>query len=303
MPASYLNRFMGSAADCLDAFTAGLFVADSATGKLKLEAFHSLSDAVIPGAVIGEGQGFLSWVMKNQRPLQVPRFKRDSRTLGFYADDVGLKSFLAVPLPRQAGVICVDSRSRFAFSAKHERILESLGNAVVELLDAERSRAQADFYARVMQWQMKSFSGCKEAVAAFLEVLGLDAAVVVRHLEDTSFFVVEDVFRKGEPVRSTEDLRGKRFPLGQGMAGWVAKHRSSLLLDRRKRDKEQGFILHPDEPLNPGPVVIGIFCPYKDHALVVNYCFLFSGPADISFWPDNIVNMLEFLLKGLLPWR
>jgi len=135
LPASYLNRVMGSVADCLDAFSACLFVSGVSGSSLRLKAFHSLSDSVIPGAVIEEGQGFISWVMKNQKPIHVPRFNRDSRTLGFYRDDAGLKSLLAVPLPGKAGVISVDSRSRFAFLPKHERILRSLGEAVLELLE------------------------------------------------------------------------------------------------------------------------------------------------------------------------
>ncbi len=304
MPASYLDKVMGSVADCLDAFSACLFVSGVSGSSLRLKAFHSLSDSVIPGAVIEEGQGFISWVMKNQKPIHVPRFNRDSRTLGFYRDDAGLKSLLAVPLPGKAGVISVDSRSRFAFLPKHERILRSLGEAVLELLDAEKSRALADFYSGIMKWQMTAFKSNGEAVRALLEVLGLDTVIVVRHLEDTSFYVVEDVVGRGRPGgRSGKGLYGKRIPLGQGLAGWVVKHRSGILLDRRRKGTEPGLLLFPGETLDPGPVALGVFCPSEKEGLDVSYCFLFSGSADTSFWPADVVNMLEFLLKGMLPWH
>ncbi len=303
MPAQYLNNFMGSVADCTDAFTAGLFVSEAGTARLRLRAFHSLSDAVIPDAVIGDGQGFLSWVMKNQRPIQVPRFNRDSRTLGYYSEDVGLKSFLSVPMPGRAGVICVDSRSRFAFAVKHERILESIASAALDLLEAERQKALAGFYSRIMRWQMTSFNGPGAAMEAFLDILCLETAVILRHLEGTSFLVVEDLRQKHVVRGPAVDIRGERIPLGQGMAGWVAKHRSSILMDRRSRGTEKRFILFPEEPLVSGPTVAGIFCPSGNRDLDVNYCFMFAGEADPSSWPPEFLEIMEFLLKGLVPWH
>ncbi len=301
LPRPYLHKFIGSVVDCLDAFTAALFIFEPDKKRLKLEAFHSLSDAIVPEAVIEEGKGFLSWVMKHQRPVHVPRFNRDSVSLGFYNKDVGLKSFLAVPLPDEAGVLCVDSRSRYAFSVKHERILHALAETACQLLKAERNRGLLDFYARVMKWQMASYETHEEALVDLLNALDFEVAIVARHLVDTSFIVVEDIL-KGEG-RAGQSLIGEKIPLSQGIAGWIAKHESSILLERRRRDSERGYLLRSGEPFKSGPVVAAIFCPNEGEGLGMNYCFVFSGSADVSKWPTDFLQVMEFLLKGLLPWH
>ncbi len=303
LPLSYLNRFLGSVADCLDAFTAALFVFEHETKRLKLRAFHSLSDAVIPDVVIEEGQGFLSWVMRHQRPLQVPRFNRDSRSLGFYDRDAGLKSFLAVPLPDKAGVLCVDSKARFAFSAKHEKILEALAVTAYELLSAETSRGLLGFYASLLRWQMSCYESHEAAVIDLLQILSLDTAIVARHLVGTSFVVVEDVLGVDPGCPTPGLFRGEKIRLGQGITGWVAKHRSSILLDKRKNYAGKSFLLRPGEPFVFGPVVVGVFCPSMAEVLGINYCFVFSGDGDTSCWPSDFLRIMEFVLKGLTPWH
>ncbi len=303
LPGQYLNRFLGSVADCLDAYTAALFVFEEKTRELRLRAFHSLSEAVMPGAVIGEGQGFVSWVMKNQRPVQVPRFRRDSRTLGFYQEDAGLKSFLAVPLPEKTGVLSVDSRSRFAFAVKHERILETMAVTVYELLNAEKTAGRLEFYSAVMEWQMRGRENFRRAVSGLLDILGLDTAIVVRHLGDSSFIVVEDVVNREGKGIDARKLRGEKAGLNEGMAGWVAKHESSILLERHQKSSKRGFLLRSGEPFTFGTVVAGVFCPSTGDGLGVDYCFIFSGEADTASWPPDILKILEFFLKGFVPWH
>ena len=303
LPGQYLNRFLGSVADCLDAYTAALFVFEEKTRQLRLRAFHSLSEEVMPGAVIGEGQGFVSWVMRNQRPVQVPRFRRDSRTLGFYQEDAGLKSFLAVPLPEKTGVLSVDSRSRFAFAVKHERILETMAAAAYELLNAEKTAGRLEFYSSVTEWQMRGHENSGQAVLELLEILGLDTAIVARHFGDRSFIVVEDVLDRAGKGIDCRRLRGEKVGLNEGMAGWVAKHESSILLERHQEGSKRGFLLRPGEPFSFGTVVAGVFCPSIGDGLGVDYCFIFSGEADTASWPPDVLKILEFFLKSFVPWH
>ncbi|RUM91014.1 MAG: hypothetical protein DSZ23_01815 [Thermodesulfatator sp.] len=304
LPRQFLNNFMGTVADCLDAFTAALFVYEPETRRLCLNQYHSLSDNIVPRAVIEEGHGFVSWVMKNQRALQVPRFNRDSRTLGFYSTDVGLKSFLAVPLPEMAGVLCVDSRSRFAFAQKHERILESLARTAYNFMVAEKGSLQARFYSSILKWQMTSHEDRRTALESLAELLGFEVAIAARHLVGTSFVVIEDIVQKGDASHVAMKFQGEKVPLGQGIAGWVARHESSILLERDSAQPRKGSLLVPDEPFMFGPVVAGVFCGNEgEDTLDVNYCFVFSGDADTSSWPGDILKVLEFLLKGRLPWH
>lgn len=303
LPGQCLNGFLGSVADCLDAFTAALFIFDDEKRGLRLRAFHSLSEAVIPGVVIRDGQGFVSWVMKHQRPVQVPRFRRDSRTLGFYQKDAGLKSFLAVPLPDKKGVLSVDSRSRFAFAVKHERILEAMAVTACELLNAEKAAGRLEFYSAVMEWQMRGHEDSRRAVSEFLGILGLDTAIVARHLEDRSFIVVVDVLERAGKGLDARTLRGEKVGLHEGMAGWVVRHESSILLEGHQEGSKRSFLLRPNEPFSFGGVVAGVFCPSMGEGLGVDYCFIFSGETDTASWPPDILKILEFFVKGFVPWH
>ncbi len=330
LPGQSLDRFAGSVADCLDAFTVALFVVEAKSRRLRLRAFHSLSDSIIPGAVIGEGKGFISWVMKNQRLLHVPYFRRDSRTLGFYSADKGLKSFMAVPLPGRMGVLSADSRSRYAFSSKHERILEAQAVVACELLEAEKAAGLLDFYSSVLKWQMTEFDNCREALSGLLDLLGLDTAAVVHHLPGKQFLVVEELINRGDHhlleggiacsslpgheesvCRGPQDgcdcfnsiLRDVKIGLNEGIAGWVVKHRTGILLERRHESERQGSLLCRDEPFRFGPVILGVFIPCRDQDIRADYGFVFSGDADMALWPSNITEIIEFLLKDVVPWH
>jgi len=104
------------------------------SGHLELGGYHSLSSEVITSCRIDSQTGLIGWVAKHSRSIHVSPFDRDSRTLGVYAADQSLKSFIGIPVKLDqssvAGVIACDSRKSYAFSKLQGKLLENLAAEV-----------------------------------------------------------------------------------------------------------------------------------------------------------------------------
>ena len=107
----------------LEAFTTALFIAPKQDGKLELVSYQSLSRNIDLEVVIGPGEGLIGWVHKNGKPINVDQFETDTRRLLFYKTDESIKSFMAVPLGDINGVLAVDSKQKYIFTEKSQKIL------------------------------------------------------------------------------------------------------------------------------------------------------------------------------------
>ena len=100
---------------------------------LDLVAAHSLAQSILPTCKLPLETGLVGWVAKHNRSIHVSPFDRDSRTLGTYAEDEKLKSWVGVPIPldfipatQLVGVLSCDSKKSFAFSKLHVKLIEEL---------------------------------------------------------------------------------------------------------------------------------------------------------------------------------
>lgn len=145
-PSAVLNQFadtvrLGSAG------VAGSYRAD----VLEVGGYHSLSNDIVPGAMIPREGGLIGWVAKHARAIHVSPFEHDSRTLGVYAHDQHLKSFIGIPIcfasnsekAALTGVIACDSKKAFAFSKLQGKLLEEFALEVTRLvnLSLEQTRS------------------------------------------------------------------------------------------------------------------------------------------------------------------
>lgn len=110
---------------------------------LELGAFHSLSNSVVKNCRLSSETGLIGWVAKHKRSIHVSPFDRDSRTLGIYAEDQGLKSFIGVPIKlgeaftsqhSLAGVITCDSKKSYAFSKLQGKLIENLAEEIANTI-------------------------------------------------------------------------------------------------------------------------------------------------------------------------
>jgi hypothetical protein len=149
---------------------------------LEIGGFHSLSNAVVPGALIPSETGLIGWVSKHARAIHVSPFEHDSRTLGVYSADQNLKSFIGIPVQFSGGsgsdegltgVIACDSKKAFAFSKLQGKLLEEFSLEVSRIVNLSLEQARGS--APEISWD--SFI---ERAHQLSEALGLNSIEVLR---------------------------------------------------------------------------------------------------------------------------
>lgn len=141
----------------------------SADHHLELAGFHTLSTDIEETCFIPEDSGLIGWVAKHRRGIHVSPFEHDSRTLGIYKSDQGLKSFIGVPVdlsvsglgPKAVGVVCCDSKKSFAFSKLQGKLLEDLAREAAHMTNLtlaymKKSRADTNWRQFLLRAQALS---------------------------------------------------------------------------------------------------------------------------------------------------
>ncbi len=138
--ASDINRIAALAANLLEAHSVVVFLPASSCGQLVEDTdrnllipvgVHTLSPTSILAKGLSLESGLIGWVAKNKKSIHVSPFERDSRVLGFYKEDLMLKSLIGVPIALKdrndiCGVMLADSKKSFAFSKLQGKLLEDL---------------------------------------------------------------------------------------------------------------------------------------------------------------------------------
>ena len=246
-----------------EAFTAALFLyEDEAREHLKLRTWHSLSKNVAPGVVLGLSEGLIGWVAKTGQPVQLPRFDRDTKSLGFYTQDEDIKSFLAVPVG-QAGVLCVDSKQQYVFTEKDLKILKGFSQVFLHLVEGVETRRREKNYARMLRLlyrvekiirEVSSAGSLVEAAMAEMkEFAGADLAAFTTPNQSRTRYRIEAVDGLVSP-----NFEGTSYAWDSGLVGWVYKQNKPLALKRVNGDDRRSYIFSPDDPIKQFQSFVGL---------------------------------------------
>ncbi len=135
-----INRIAALAANLLEAHSVVVFLPQSSSGQVVPEddrnllipvGIHTLAPSMILAKGLSLDAGLIGWVAKNKKSIHVSPFERDSRVLGFYKEDLLLKSLIGVPIALKdrsdiCGVMLADSKKSFAFSKLQGKLLEDI---------------------------------------------------------------------------------------------------------------------------------------------------------------------------------
>jgi hypothetical protein len=283
MPVS-LDPFVRMVANVFDAHTAALFVRIVPGESLNLVAWESLSAHIIPHCSIQVGHGLIGWVAREGKDLHVTRFDRDTRTLGLYEKDVEIKAFLASPLPGADGVLMVDSKNRYAFPDKKQRILKDCAEVAAALWAARKCRREMDFYRR---WQ-DMFTGpsgdLDQLLTSLTSVLGVGSALVAYRKNGQKTFSI----KASTGLSESAGLKRRRFSADKGLVSWVFRHKNHLVLGRFGENRQKSYLLWPGEPFDRGPVFVGIYQPVATGALA----WVATGDTDLAGLPEGFADLI-----------
>jgi two-component system, NtrC family, sensor histidine kinase KinB len=186
-------------------------------------------------------RGLAGWVARNRQAALISDTSRDERWLrrpDDSAERTGPKSAVSVPIltrDKLVGVITLVHPQPGFFATDHLELVQAIADqAGIAILNA-RLYAESQRRARVM-------TAVAESAAVITASLNLDD-VLYRILEQISQALeVEGVFLalvdsdrqelefRASTMHSARRIIGKRVPIGQGIAGWVAKEGQALVV-------------------------------------------------------------------------
>jgi GGDEF domain-containing protein len=250
--------------NCLDAFTAALFLWDEQQQVLTLKTSHSLSKHLVTNAQFSlEDGGLIGWVAKNNQAVAVDHFDRDGKTIPYYRSDENIKSFVAVPLPASKGVICVDSKRQYVFTTKEQKLLHGFATVIENILGAERANwRHQQLRQLITMWHRTDalpadtldpipyFGRLLEQGCAYLNA---EAGVVTLPIKDGKFLQPVAVSGKVPPglVQSSQ-------PVDQGLIGWIYQNRKSLIVPKFRSRARLPYLFSATDGIGELGALIGM---------------------------------------------
>jgi putative nucleotidyltransferase with HDIG domain len=241
---SILSRLMDFALKAVGCGAGALYLLDPATGELTKEVAKGSTSRRPRGLKESAGSGIVDKVARTGKPFITnpgngknrPEKKRSSAS----------KSTLAVPLLRKKKVIGVievtNKAGKTPFTTEDQNILISLANHFSIIM--ERANLFSELDDRI-----KQFSTLHEVGSLLISTLdqgvvrrrAMEAITRLMHAETGSLLLLDEktrelYFEVALGVKGKK-LKEVRLGMGEGIAGWVAKHGRSLIIPDVTKDK------------------------------------------------------------------
>jgi signal transduction protein with GAF and PtsI domain len=249
-------------ADLTEAFTAALFLRDRGADTLRAVAWHTLSKSFRSSEPIKIGEGVVGYVAKHLVPVDVDRYQQGATATRLYSEDEGIKAFLAVPIG-EMGVLVIDSKARSIFGEREKKVVREFARFLGNLVLQQETCTREALYGRTLDLlydvenAAMAFSEPREFYAEVLDAArrycGLSMGFFCLLLPGRKQFVVEAV--QG-PSLST--LRGRAFPVSQGLVGWIFREVRPLSHSRMQPLKGKSYLISPDEPMRGYNAFVGV---------------------------------------------
>ncbi|UCE82908.1 MAG: GAF domain-containing protein [Deltaproteobacteria bacterium] len=259
-----LNDIAALMSNCLDAYTAAVFVYDDRSKLLNLRAFHSLSKHIIADAQCSPEDGSLiGWVAKNNEPLTMDHFERVTKSLPYYQSEENIKSFLAVPLDRRRGVLCVDSKRQYVFTNKDQKLLSGFATVISNTLGAELEGHRHEIQRELLTFWRRAdalpadtddpvpyLTRLLDAACPYLKA---DAGVVAVPVKEGKF--LQPVAASGTMPAAL--LKSSR-PASEGIMGWIFQNRKTLVIPKFRSRTRIPFLFGPRDGIGTIGALIGM---------------------------------------------
>jgi diguanylate cyclase (GGDEF)-like protein len=243
------------------AHTYALFLDDRDDGVFSLRGIRSRTVAISSSPVeFAKGNGLIGICAARNQPQYLPDMVIPTRSLGYYLQDLPIKSFLAVPITqggRVAGVLVLDSLEHDAFPVDTQSTLNRFTSFFSQIIENSRISLEMDNRAKnfAALHDMSQVLSSSLDIAEVLDKLSVQIRSVVP-FDFCAFLLYEEgtgdaviVALKGYDPRSI----GSRFPLEQ-----------SAILSHMFKQRERGIAsIHHDPDLGERGREIGLF-PLKE---------------------------------------
>ena len=252
-PRRELQEAIELLANLTEAYTAAFYLRDPAGGSLRPLVWHTLSRSFRADAEIRPGEGLVGYAFKHQKMVDLDRDRPQSASTGIYAANEEIKAFLAFPMG-DLGVLVVDTKSRSVFGEREKKTIRDFAGFVANLVLHQDTCSREALYGRILDllYDVENAAlGFNYARQFYAEVL--DAGRRFTGLS-MGFVCTLHPGRKQYTVTAVEGpslatLRGRSFPVSQGLLGWILREARTLAHSRIRPLKGKSYLITPDEPM------------------------------------------------------
>lgn len=248
-------------ADITEAYSAALFLTDH-EGKLKAAAWHSLARSFCADAVMTPGEGLIGYVMKHGVPVDAMHGQQALNNTGIYSEDEDIRAFLAVPVG-DVGVLVVDTRKRSIFTEREKKLVREFAGFFAMLIMQHETCAREAMYGRILDLMYDLGNAhlvCQDPKEYYATILdagrrytGLSMGFLCLSMPGRKTFMIE-----GVDGPSLSVLKGRTYPITQGLMGWVFREAKPLVHSRLTPLPGKSFLISPDEPIRGYNAFVGV---------------------------------------------
>jgi len=294
-PLLYFVRFLHHV---FDAHTTAIFA--NGEERLVLVQGFSRSELFYPEAVIEKKSGLYRQVISERKSILIKEYLQSHDELGYYRGPVQIGSVMIAPIvlvENVAGVIAID-RKTGSFSEKEKAVFDEAATTAGFLLAMLRLYEKARYDVQ----HLSSIAELAEKLHKRLDLKEILSNTVeaFRHFmpcDDVSIASVDEVNNGGEILVSTYLQEETRFSLNDGLVGFVARHRNSIIKD----DLSKGnFVVFKKDAKTPNASFVGVPIQQDDELLGVIWL---EDHQRKKFNEDDvrILNILSYQLS--LAWQ
>ena len=216
-----------------------MYLLDEEQQQLFVRAHSGASETAIEGLDgLRIGEGFGGRVAETGEPLFIPDMSKDPRLARSIVLDEGFRSLASIPLVaggKVMGIMSLDGRQVRDFPPEIRRLLVSTGNEIGVAVERALLLQKAQDRAR----EMESLVTVTREMASSLDVhkvLDRSLAVMCQQVGASQGFIcLLDDSKEELTLQSFWGERGsapgKTWRVGEGVAGWVARHQQPFVSD------------------------------------------------------------------------
>ena len=294
-PLLYFVKFLHNV---FDAHTTAIFACND-EGLVLVQGF-SHSELFVPESVIQIESGLYRQVMTERKSILIKEYLQPSDQLGYYRGAVQVKSVMIAPIlliEEVVGVLAIDRKSG-PFDEREKAVFDEGANMAGFLLAMlrlyEKSRYDVQHLSSIAELAEKLHKRLD------LQEILLNTIDAFRHFmpcDDVSIASVDEVNSSGEVLVSTYIRENTRFSLNDGLVGFVARHRNSIIKD----DLNKGnLVVFSKDVKTPNASFVGVPIQQDDELLGVIWL---EDHQRRKFNEDDvrILNILSYQLS--LAWQ
>jgi diguanylate cyclase (GGDEF)-like protein len=228
-PLLYFVKFIHNV---FNAHTTAIFACSEE--KIVLVQGFSHSELFIAETVLEARSGLYHQAIGERRSILIKEYLQNPDELGYYRGAVEVSSAMIAPITlidQVVGVLVIDRRVG-SFSDKDKAVFDEAANTAGFLLAMLRLYEKARYDVQ----HLSSIAELAEKLHRRLDLKEIlsDTILAFKHFmpcDDISIAKVDEVNNSGELLVSTNIPENTKFPLDDGLVGFVARHKNPIIKD------------------------------------------------------------------------